>query len=238
MCGRYAQTRIDDELARELEITAVVGDQLDSSWNVAPTQGVRIVVERLVDDELVRELRTARWGLVPPWAKDPAIGSSMINARSEMVTEKPAYRASAARHRAIQPADGYFEWQPSPAGGPKTPYYLHGADETAPLLFAALYSWWRDPSRPEDDPARWLLTSTILTHPATDELGRIHDRTPVIIPTNQMATWLDPQLTAPEDVRAFLAGLPEPHLIPRRVSTRVNAVRNDGPDLTQAVDDA
>lgn len=235
MCGRYAQTRSDDQIARDLQVAAILGDQLDPSWNIAPTQGVRVAVERLVDDELVRELRTARWGLVPSWAKDPAIGSRMINARSETVTEKPAFRASAAKHRAIQPADGYYEWQPSPTG-PKTPYYLHGGE--APLFFAALYAWWRDPARAEDDPERWLLTSTILTHPATDELGHIHDRTPVIIPPDLVSTWLDTAMTDAADVRAFLAGLPEPHLTPRRVSTRVNAVRNNGPDLVAPVDEA
>lgn len=234
MCGRYAQTRADDELARRLSVDAIVGEPLGPSWNVAPTQGVRVVLEHAGDDGVTRELRTARWGLVPGWAKDPSIGSRMINARSETVTVKPAYRKAAARRRALQPADGYYEWQAA-EHGPKTPYFLHGVEPGEPLLFAALYEWWRDPTMAEDDPARWLLSSTILTHPATDELGRIHDRTPVIIPPALVDTWLDPAFVDPAGVLDFLAGLPEPHLVPREVSRRVNSVRNDGPDLVEAV---
>lgn len=237
MCGRYAQTRAADRLANDLRIDRLLGDHPAPSWNVAPTDQVPIVVERRERDQpeddpsATRQLRTARWGLVPSWAKDLRSGARMINARSETVTVKPAYRASAARRRAIQPASGYYEWQPSSAG-PKTPFYLHGAGSEL-LAFAALYEWWRDPESDDQDPARWVLTSTILTHPASDELGHLHDRTPVIVPADQVDTWLDPSMTARADVDAFLHSLPEPHLVPRQVSTAVNSVRNDGPALIE-----
>lgn len=102
------------------------------SWNVAPTQSVRVVLERTPratpdttprDTASVRQLRTARWGPVPSWAKDPTIGNKLINARSETVTEKPSFTAAAARRRCIVPADGYFEWEKR--DGAKVPHYLH-----------------------------------------------------------------------------------------------------------------
>lgn len=110
--------------------------------------------------EPVRQLRSSvRWGLVPAWSKDPKIGSRMINARSETVTEKPSFRAAAARRRCIVPADGYYEWQKS-AHGPKTPFYLHGEGV---LAMAGLYELWPNPDLLDAHPGKWLWTTTVLT---------------------------------------------------------------------------
>jgi putative SOS response-associated peptidase YedK len=173
---------------------------------------------------------------VPGWAKDPKIGSKMINARSETITEKPSFRTSAAKHRCVVPADGYFEWQKlDEAGKQKQPYYLHAEDE-APLAFASLYSWWRDPELPEEQPDRWRWTTTVLTTTASDALGHVHDRSPVIVPPDLLADWLSPSLTDKADVRALVEAMPEPHLVPRPVDRAVGSIRNNGPQLIEPVD--
>lgn len=237
MCGRYAQTRAADRLENDLRIDRLLGDHPAPSWNVAPTDQVPVVVERRDRDQpeddpsVTRQLRTARWGLVPSWADDVRIGARMINARSETVLEKPAFRRAAAHRRALVPMDGYYEWQPH-EHGPKTPFYLH-AD--APLAAAGLYELWRDPSRADDDPARWLWSVTIITRPAADALGHVHDRCPVLLPAELWDRWLDPAVTAPDEVGAMLVGVPEPHLTPREVGRAVGNVRNNGPELIEPV---
>lgn len=231
MCGRYAQTRVDDQLERDLVVDRILGEHRQPSWNVAPTQDVPVVLERVEDDARQRQLRSARWGLVPSWAKDVSIGSRMINARSETVLEKPAFRKAAARRRALVPMDGYYEWQPS-EHGPKTPFYLHGSE---PLAAAGLYELWRDRSRADDDPDRWLWSVTIITRPAADSLGHIHDRCPVLLPRPAWDDWLDPAITAADEVGAMLVHVPEPHLTPREVGRAVGNVANDDPTLIAPV---
>ena len=237
MCGRYASSRRDAELASELHLTSLVGEELPPSWNVAPTQDGRVVLERRLRDDPgagpVRELRTMRWGLVPSWSNDPRIGSKMINARIETVTDKPAYQVAASRRRCLVPADGYFEWERHPGRKGTVPHFLYGEGE--PLTFAGLYEFWRNPDVPEDDPERWLTTFTILTTTAPDALGHIHERSPVVIPPELRDDWLDPDLTDLAGVRALLARVPEPRFAAYEVSPRVNDHRNNGPDLVEPV---
>lgn len=204
------------------------------SWNVAPTNVMPVVLERVEDDAPVRQLRPLRWGLVPSWAKDAAIGSRMINARAETITEKPSFRHAAARRRAIVPMDGYFEWQKVPGGKAKTPYFLTGPDG-APLAAAGLYELWPDPAKAEDDPDRWLWTYAVITTTSTDSTGHIHDRSPLLLRADFVDTWLDPSLTDAETIRQLVASVPEPHLVPREVDPAVGNVRNNGPELVQPV---
>ena len=145
---------------------------------MAPTQKVRIVTSKGPDGEPSRRLETARWGLVPVWAKTRSVGSRAINARSETVLEKPTFRSAAVKRRALVPADGYYEWEVTADG--KIPTYLHPEDDTL-LAFAGLYEFWRDPDVPDGEDGEWLMTTTILTRPAADALGHIHDRMPVIV---------------------------------------------------------
>lgn len=231
MCGRYAQTRVDDQLERDLVVDRILGEHRQPSWNVAPTQDVPVVLERVEDDARQRQLRSARWGLVPSWATDVSIGSRMINARSETVLEKPGFRRAAARRRALVPMDGYYEWQPS-EHGPKTPFYLHGSE---PLAAAGLYELWRDHGKADDDPDRWLWSVTIITRPAADSLGHIHDRCPVLLPRPAWDDWLDPAITAADEVGAMLVHVPEPHLTPREVGRAVGNVAHDDPTLIDPV---
>ncbi|NLU82755.1 SOS response-associated peptidase [Rhodococcus sp. HNM0569] len=243
MCGRYASTTTDRELRSVFEVAEVVGETPGPSYNVAPTQPVRVVLDRTPRDrdaadseapdaEPVRQLRTMRWGLVPSWAKDVKIGNRLINARSESITDKPAFRRAAVRRRCVVPADGYFEWEKR--DGAKIPYYLHG---DGVLAMAGLYELWPDPEKDRDDPDRWLWTTTVLTTEATDAAGRIHDRSPLLLPPDFVDHWLDTSLTDPDDVKALLASVPEPHLQPYEVSTAVNSPRNNGPELLDPVDE-
>ncbi|QNG19709.1 SOS response-associated peptidase [Rhodococcus triatomae] len=234
MCGRYASTTTDKELRSAFAVEEVVDDALPPSYNVAPTQQVRVILERppreAPDADPVRQLRSARWGLVPSWAKDVATGNRLINARSESITEKPAFRRAAVRRRCILPADGYFEWQKR--DGKKIPYFLHGEGV---LAMAGLYELWRDPDKAEDDPDRWLWSATILTTEATDAAGHIHDRSPVVLPETFVEHWLDPAIDDPAQVRALLASVPEPKLEPYEVRTAVNSPRNNSPELLRPV---
>jgi putative SOS response-associated peptidase YedK len=247
MCGRFANSRSDAQLVAAFGIDEVESVELPPSWNVAPTQDVRIVLDHADhdgdtdedgqqrgQDPLARQLRTARWGLVPFWAKSLEMSAKMINARAETVTEKRAYQQAAKKRRCLLPADGFFEWHRDPAGHrPKQPYFLHAESDDV-LAFAGLYELWRNPDAEDGDPHRRLLSTTILTRPAADTVGEIHDRMPVVLPADQLDTWLDPTLQAPRDVRDLLAAIPDPHLVPRPVATKVNNVRNNGPELLEA----
>jgi putative SOS response-associated peptidase YedK len=182
-----------------------------------------------------RQLRVVRWGLVPYWAKDPAIGSRMINARAETVAEKPAYRRAFARRRCLLPADGFYEWQQVTEDGRKRkqPYYIYRTDGGV-LAFAGLYELWRDPSVPEDQDGSWLWTTTIITTSAADELGGIHDRMPMTIEPAAWQDWLDPDLTEAAAVRDLMVPAIAGGLTSHQVSTAVNNVRNNGPELVEA----
>jgi putative SOS response-associated peptidase YedK len=238
VCGRYASSRKPDDLIEEFGIVRADPSEavLEPDYNVAPTKDVFAVLER-VDREApeggpVRQLRVLRWGLVPSWADSPAIGSRLINARVETVAEKPAFRRALAARRCLLPADGYYEWYASPAG--KQPFFVRPRDGGT-LAMAGLYEFWRDPARPQDDPAAWLTTCTVLTTAAEPALAGLHDRMPLVVPRERYAAWLDPGLTDVDAVRGLLAPPPSGQLEAFPVSTAVNDVRVNGPQLLDPV---
>jgi putative SOS response-associated peptidase YedK len=237
MCGRYVSVASDPDLTDEFDVDETLDEPPAPSWNVAPTDPVRIVVQRKHDGSddgapALRQLRTVRWGLVPNWSKDRTGGAKMINARSETVASKPAFKRAAGRRRCLVPALGYYEWQRD--GGRKLAHFLHAPDERL-LAMAGLYEIWRDDSRPDDDPAAWLWTCTVITRPATDALGHIHDRCPVLVPDRLRARWLDCSSGDPATAAELLAVMPEPHLEPRPVGPAVGNVKNNGPQLIEPV---
>ena len=218
MCGRYAAAKDVASLVEEFEVARPPDERLPEDFNVAPSKKVYMVVDRPGDEVIERQLRVAKWGLVPSWAKDPKIGNKMINARIETAAEKPSFRRAWAKRRCLLPADGYYEWY---AGeGPKQPFFIHRPDG-ASLAMAGLYEFWKDG---ED----WLVTTCVLTTSATDDLGQIHDRMPLLIPREHWTGWLDPEnVPTPEmAVPAMSTGL---EAYP--VSTEVNNVRHNGPQL-------
>lgn len=238
MCGRYVNVAASSDLLDEFDADEVVGDDLAPSWNVAPTDPVRMLVQRAPRDAdrtapAARQIRTARWGLVPSWSRDRKGGAKMINARIETVTQKPAFKAAAARRRCLVPALGYYEWQKTDQG--KVAHFLHDPDGHL-LAMAGLYELWRDASLPDDDPGRWLWTCTIITQQATDLLGAIHDRNPVVVPAELRADWLDCSSDDPETASRLLEQIPEARLEPYPVSPDVGNVGNNGPELIEPVD--
>ncbi|WP_412075240.1 SOS response-associated peptidase [Streptomyces xanthophaeus] len=238
MCGRYVSTRGPEELTRLFGVSRWNPEQLvEPSWNVAPTDQVWAVLERpdRTSGVLERQLRALRWGLVPSWSKGPGGGPKMINARVETVHEKPAYRKAFAQRRCLLPADGFYEWQPVPATGTakayKQPYFIRPEDGTV-MAMAGLYEFWRDPAvTADDDPAAWWTTCTVITTEATDAAGRIHPRMPLAVAAADYATWLDPAHQDPHELRALLAAPADGRLDVRAVSTAVNSVQNNGPEL-------
>jgi putative SOS response-associated peptidase YedK len=257
MCGRYASARKRQDLLEEFRIDRDrVTDDLEPDYNVAPTKAVYAVLTRGERGSgrggpdaaetaggqagqqdgpargVARELRVVRWGLVPFWAKDPAIGSRLINARVETVDSKPSFRSAFAKRRCLLPADGFYEWLKVEQDGKarKQPYYIHRADG-GELAFAGLYELWRDKSLPDDHPQAWLWTSVIITTTAPDEVGRIHDRMPMVIDPAHWADWLDPANNDASQVRPLLAPAAVSGLESYPVGTDVNYVRNNGPGL-------
>jgi putative SOS response-associated peptidase YedK len=237
MCGRYVSVKSRADVADLFE-AAPAGPELSESYNVAPTTTVYAVVEHAQKDgEVERQVRDVHWGLVPSWAKDPKIGNRLINARVETLAEKPSWRTAFRKRRAIIPARGYFEWSPRDHDGKvrKQPYYLHPGNDTL-LAFAGLYELWRDHTKADDDPDRWLWSAVIITTDATGPSGEVHDRTPLILPPERFDAWLDPNRTDPGKVYDVLNGIVMPPLDVRPISTKVNRVANDGPDLLDPLD--
>ena len=171
---------------------------------------------------------------MPTWAKDTKGGARLINARAETVAVKPAFRAAFARRRCLIPADGYYEWQTENAGSKaKQPFYIYRTDGGI-LAFAGIYELWKNPEVPEDHEDAWYWSASIITTDATDEIGRIHDRTPMVIAPADWTEWLDPANREKEHLLktmhpAMTSG--EGGLTARPVSTTVNSVRNNGPEL-------
>jgi putative SOS response-associated peptidase YedK len=244
MCGRYASSRRPEDLVEEFEIVeSRIPALLEADYNVAPTKEVYAVVERKPSKESEeppqRQLRVLTWGLVPSWAKDPAIGNRMINARMESVAEKPAYKKAFAVRRCLLPADGYFEWYPTSqktkAGKPlKQPFFIRPKDGGT-LAMAGLYEIWRDPTRDEDDPDRFRWTCTVLTTDAEDPLGHIHDRMPLMVEKDRWGAWLDPSVSAKDDLLSLLEPAAPGRLEAFPVSTLVSNVRNNGPELVEPI---
>lgn len=229
MCGRFLLLSSPEQLAERFEVDEVRADPLAPRYNVAPSTDIYAVIE----DE-TRRLGTLRWGFVPPWAKHEKDGPQPINARMETVATSRMFAPSFKRRRCLVPADGFYEWQQRPEGGRKQPYHLADPDGR-PLAFAGIWTSWRDPR--EEDVAP-LFSAAILTTDAAGVMAEIHPRMPVVLPAPLWDDWL----TAPEDdaphLLDTLAELPPPQLTATAISTRVNSVRNDGPELLEPAEDA
>lgn len=218
MCGRFVLASDPDVYARHLRVDQAVGERLAPSWNVAPTDRVYVAVEH----QQGRLLGPMRWGLVPHWSTDPRRGH--INARSETVATKPAFRQSLARRRCLIPADGFYEWETTPHG--RRPHLIRRADG-APLVFAGLWSGFTHPESGER-----IRSCAIVTAAAAGPVARLHHRMPVVLAPAAWERWLDPQLTDPLEAEALLAtGADLPEVVIDAVSREVNDVRNNGPQL-------
>jgi putative SOS response-associated peptidase YedK len=225
MCGRFVSASPPDQIADYFGAEAPEA-VLDASYNVAPTKDVYVVVE----DGDLRHVDAFHWGLVPAWAKDLKVGSRMINARAESLADKPAFKAAYRKRRCIIPADGFYEWKRVPGSKRKQPYYIHRPDG-APYAFAGLWEVWRGPERDQEP----LRSCTIVTGVPNGAMARIHDRMPVILPESAWSAWLDRSSDDLELLGKLLVPADPALTLLQPVSTEVNNVRNDGPELVEPV---
>lgn len=215
MCGRFVQAHDGTEYAEHFGAALSVDESLAPSWNVAPTDQVYAVAEH--DDR--RMLGTFRWGLVPWFAKDRKIGARHINARSETIHSKPAFKDSLVNRRCIIPADGFFEWEVMEAGG-KLPHFIFREDGS-PLALAGLWASWRD------EEGERLTSCTVITTAPNELVAPIHDRMPAVLTEDQWDKWLDPGFGDIEVLRKMLTPLDKGTLAEYPVSTLVNSVKNN-----------
>lgn len=236
MCGRYAATKDPAALIEEFAAVDLTEGRARVDHNVAPTKNVVTVVQRhprdaeglvLEDEPAERSLRLMRWGLVPFWAKDPSVGSRMINTRSETAREKPAFKRALASRRCLVPADGWFEWRRT--GKEKEPFYMTDPAGSS-IAFGGIWESWRPKDDADADP---LITFSIITTDAAGQLTDVHHRMPLIVPRNHWDGWLDPDR---DDVDGLMVPTP-PDIVEslelRPVSSLVSNVRNNGPELLQ-----
>jgi putative SOS response-associated peptidase YedK len=221
MCGRYAVTSAPEA------IRALFGypeqPNFPPRYNIAPTQPVAIVRP---DHAGRRELVLVRWGLIPPWVKDPRNFSTLINARAESAATKPAFRGAMRHKRCLVPADAFYEWTGTP--GRKRPHLLRLASG-GPMALAGLYEHWLGADGSELD------TMAILTVPANAQVAALHDRMPAILPPDQFDAWLDVRAVSAEEAQGLLVPAAEDALEIVEVSRRLNDPRNEGPELQEAV---
>lgn len=219
MCGRFVLRATPEQLRELFDLPEE--PWAEPRYNIAPTQPVGIVRMNAALGQ--REWALTRWGLIPSWAKDPSIGQKMINARAETITEKPSYRAAFKRRRCLVPASGFYEWKKTGEG--KVPHYITVGDG-APFAIAGLWETWHAPDGGE------LVSCTLITTEANDQMAELHDRMPVIIPARDYATWLGSGRDDSPDVlgeaRHILHPWETKNLTIWPVSTRVNQVRNEG----------
>jgi putative SOS response-associated peptidase YedK len=220
MCGRFLLIAPGRDLAERFGLTEE--PDLKPRYNIAPTQSVATL--RTKPESGTRRLEMLTWGLVPFWAKDPSIGSRMINARSETAAQKPSFRAAFKRRRCIIPADGFYEW--TGAKGKKQPYLIRTVDER-PFALAGLWEHWADAN------GNVIESCTILTTDANEALRRLHDRMPVILPPEDYQTWLDPALEDPKVIQTMLRQYPSEEFSIVPVSFNVNKAGYDSPDCIE-----
>jgi putative SOS response-associated peptidase YedK len=187
-------------------------------FNIAPGQDVATI--RIPREGGGRVVELRRWGLVPPWAKDPRMGSRMINARAETAAEKPAFRKAFRLRRCLVPADGFYEWARGPSG--KQPYHVV-LSNSGPFGLAGLWEHWEGSSGEE------IASCTLLTTRANERLRPVHERMPVILDPADYGRWLDPDCREPEGLSDLLAPCPDDWIELHPVSRRVNDVSHDDP---------
>ena len=243
MCGRFVSTNQPDQIAAFFG-AEVATDTLGANHNVAPTHDIYGVVADAAGE---RRVESFHWGLIPSWAKDRKIASKMINARSETLAEKPAFKGLFKKKRVLIPMDGFYEWKPGSPDGPltkkgtpmKQPMYIHRTDDQ-PLAVAGLWASWKDPEAPAEAVeagADWLHSATIVTTAANDTMKPGHDRMPVTVSAERWAEWLDPANDDLEALSTLFTSAETPWVM-HEVSTDVNRVSNNTATLIEPIGDA
>jgi len=219
MCGRFTLTSPDSGIAVQFSLLEL--PTLVPRYNIAPTQAVAAV--RMAIEGAARELVMLQWGLVPFWAKDPQVGSRLINARSETVADKPAFREALRRRRCLVLADGFYEWQKLEGG--KQPFFFRMRDGGT-FGMAGLWERWVGPSGT-------IESCTLITTTANDLMRSVHDRMPVILPPRDHDLWLDRGIRQSELFLPLLRPFPSEAMMAHPVSRRVNSPENDDPQCIE-----
>jgi putative SOS response-associated peptidase YedK len=225
MCGRFTLTADINTLQQTFPWLNIPSG-MAPRFNIAPSQPVAVVA-----NDGLNQLDFFIWGLIPSWAKDPSIGSRMINARAETLTEKPSFRNAFRRRRCLVLADGFFEWQKIQESGPrirKQPMYIQ-LEDGRPFAFAGLWESWNSPDGSQ------ILSCTIITTQPNDFVASIHDRMPVILPDESYNEWLQPGETDTTHLAKLLAPYQASQMLAYPVSTIVNSPANDLPDAIKPV---
>jgi putative SOS response-associated peptidase YedK len=222
MCGRFALYSDPFTLARRFEADAP--PELSPRYTVAPSQNIPIV--RYEGEK--RRFALARWGLIPHWAKDMKIGYSMINARAETVSSKPAFRNAFRHRRCLIPADGFYEWQVIPGSKIKHPWFIVLADRE-PMAFAGLWERWGSPEGEE------LESCSIIVTEANEIMRPIHDRMPVILAPDDWSVWLEPEAKDAGVLQGLLKPYSAEGMAAWPVTTKVNSPRNDSLECMEAL---
>ncbi len=220
MCGRFTLTQSPDAIAQAFGIEV---PNFPPRYNIAPSQPVGVVVPPAGQQK--RQFRLMQWGLIPSWAKDPSIGSKLINARSETVHEKPSFRSAFKHRRCLIAADGFYEWQKT-GNGRKQPFYFSMKDRVV-FAFAGLWESWQD-----------IETCTILTTSANELLKPIHERMPVIVKPEDYGVWLDPTVQQADILSPIFEPFPFDKMVATSVSTAVNTPSNDSELCIQPLNSA
>jgi putative SOS response-associated peptidase YedK len=220
MCGRYSLHTHPEVIALYFKLGLM--PDITPRYNIAPSTKILIVRQ---EPERGRVADLYRWGLIPGWAKDPAIGNKLANARAETVAEKPSFRSAFRRGRCLIPASGFYEWKT--VAGRKQPYYVRPADSDL-FAFAGLTERWNGPEGP-------VHSCAIITTDANERMREIHNRMPVILAPEDHAAWLDPGNQATTQLKALLKPCPARMITAHPVSTRVNTPKNDEPALIEPV---
>ena len=226
MCGRFTSTTPASVLADFFEAETDLSDETEN-FNVTPTSDVAVVHQ---EENGQRRLDLMFWGLVPGWAESPAIGSRLINARSETVAVKPSFRSAFRRRRCIIPIDGFYEWVHVPERKKKQPVYITSTDGK-PLAFAGIWESWRSKEGTQATDA--LRSCSIITGPPNELIAPLHDRMPMILRRDQWGRWLDPSNDHIDELQSMLKPAPESWLKWWPVSLAVNNVRNRDASLIQ-----
>jgi putative SOS response-associated peptidase YedK len=223
MCGRFTLHSPAKAIA---DLFGLIGEpSLQPRYNIAPTQPVPIIrILRANPATRQRELVPVRWGLVPAWADDPAIGNRLINARAETVASKPSFREAFRYRRCLVPADGFYEW--TKEGGRKQPVYIRRKDGQ-PFAFAGLWEEW-------EREGEIIQSCVIITTQANQMMAEYHDRMPVILHSNDYDLWLDPDVQDPKILEPLLRPYPSDDLDVYPVSRLVNDPRHEDPKCVEA----
>jgi putative SOS response-associated peptidase YedK len=216
MCGRFSLTAEVNAVQASFPWVNIPPD-LTPRYNIAPTQPVAVV-----PNDGKNQLDFYTWGLIPSWAKDPEIGSRLINARAETLAEKPSFRSAFRRRRGLVLADGFFEWQQQPGSKQKIPMYIK-LTSGKPFGFAGLWEVWNSPD------GSTILSCTIITTQPNELMHPIHNRMPVILPESAYPVWLQPGEQDPAVLTPLLAPYPAGEMLAYPVSTLVNSPANDLP---------